>query len=161
MVFGKPTAQRLPRRPALIPAFLHLDWYSRSVSGYLLTRRLVPAGGKFMVVKNRHAISRTTHRLRTLADHAALTFVTCVNAQQLTERAFCGATRTAERRMVAPWGSDERDRDSQTGYAPYVAFDLAEGLCCSTCQCPGEVFQFLDLSPPFQSPTSCSVHCMT
>lgn len=82
-----------------------------------------------------------------LAGHAALTFVARVNAQQLT--AFCGAAHTAERRMVALWGSDERDRDSQSGYALHVAFDLAEGLCCLTLPMSGEDPQFPDLSLAF------------
>lgn len=82
-----------------------------------------------------------------LSDHAALTFVARVNAQQLM--AFCGAAHTAERRLVALWGSDERDRDSQYGYSLHVAFDMAEGLACLTLPLSAESPQFPDLSLPF------------
>ncbi len=82
-----------------------------------------------------------------LADHAALTFVARVNAQQLM--AFCGAAHTAERRLVALWGSDERDRDSQNGYALHIAFDMAEGLACLTLPLATENPQFPDLALPF------------
>lgn len=65
-----------------------------------------------------------------LADHATLTYAARVSERELL--AFCSAAHQAERRLVALWGSDERDRDAEFGYALHVAFDLAEGLACLT-----------------------------
>ncbi len=82
-----------------------------------------------------------------LADHATLTCAARVNARELM--AFCSAAHKAERRLVAMWGSDERDRDAVTGYALHVAFDLEEGLACLTLPLPTDNPEFPDLSLPF------------
>ena len=60
---------------------------------------------------------------KALPDHAALTGVARVTSREL--KAFCRAAYDAERRLVALWGSDERDRDAQNGFALHLAFDLA------------------------------------
>jgi Ni,Fe-hydrogenase III large subunit/Ni,Fe-hydrogenase III component G len=79
-----------------------------------------------------------------LADHATPTFAARVSERELL--AFCAAAHQAERRLVALWGSDERDRDAKLGYALHAAFDLAEGLCCLTLPLPTESPQFPDLA---------------
>ena len=71
-----------------------------------------------------------------LADHPVLTCTAHVNVRELF--AFCKAAHDAERRIVALWGSDERDRDANSGFALHVAFDLAEGLACLTLPLPTE-----------------------
>ena len=82
-----------------------------------------------------------------LADHAMLTCVARVTARELKD--FCTAAYQAERRLVALWGSDERDRDAKFGYALHVTFDLAEGLVCLTLPLTTENPEFPDLSLPF------------
>ena len=82
-----------------------------------------------------------------LPDHATPSWAARVTASQL--RAFCGAAHAAERRLVALWGSDERDRDAQYGYALHAAFDLAEGLVCLTLPMATDNPEFPDLSLPF------------
>ena len=63
-----------------------------------------------------------------LPSHASPAFVARVSSEQLLD--FSQAARTAGRRLVSLWGSDERDRDKLHGFALHVAFDLAEGLVC-------------------------------
>lgn len=82
-----------------------------------------------------------------LADHATPTFAARVNARELL--AFCAAAHQAERRLVALWGSDERDRDANSGFALHVAFDLAEGLCCLTLPLATDQPEFPDLALAF------------
>lgn len=82
-----------------------------------------------------------------LRDHATPTWAARVEARGLL--AFCAAVHAAERRLVALWGSDERDRDALMGYALHVAFDLAEGLACLTLPLATENPEFPDLSLPF------------
>jgi Ni,Fe-hydrogenase III large subunit/Ni,Fe-hydrogenase III component G len=79
-----------------------------------------------------------------LAGHAMPTWGATVGARELNS--FCTAAQVAGRRLVALWGSDERDRDAQHGYALHVALDLAEGLVCLTLPLATEHPQFLDLS---------------
>jgi len=79
-----------------------------------------------------------------LADHATLTYATRVGERDLL--AFCSAAHRAERRLVALWGSDERDRDAKHGYALHAAFDLAEGLCCLTLPLSTDAPEFPDLA---------------
>ena len=79
-----------------------------------------------------------------LADHATPTFSARVDERELL--AFCSAAHQGERRLVALWGSDERDRDAKFGYALHVAFDLAEGLCCLTLPLSTESPEFPDLA---------------
>ena len=79
-----------------------------------------------------------------LPDHATLTYAARANERDLL--AFCSAAHRAERRLVALWGSDERDRDAKFGYALHVAFDLAEGLCCLTLPLATEAPEFPDLA---------------
>jgi Ni,Fe-hydrogenase III large subunit/Ni,Fe-hydrogenase III component G len=88
-----------------------------------------------------------TIEFEALADHATLTCVARVTGRELL--AFCGAAHAAERRLVALWGSDERDRDAKSGYALHVAFDLAEGLVCLTLPLTSENPEFPDLSLAF------------
>ncbi|MDR0439734.1 MAG: NADH-quinone oxidoreductase subunit C [Candidatus Accumulibacter sp.] len=61
--------------------------------------------------------------------------------------AFCSAARATKRRLVALWGSDERERGQ--GFALHAAFDLAEGLVCLTLPLSAENPSFPDLSPIF------------
>ncbi|WP_301103079.1 NADH-quinone oxidoreductase subunit C [Propionivibrio sp.] len=82
-----------------------------------------------------------------LAEHAALTFAARVSTRELL--AFCTAAHQAERRLIALWGSDERDRDAKFGYALHLAFDLAEGLVCLTLPLPTENPEFPDLALAF------------
>ncbi len=82
-----------------------------------------------------------------LDDHATLTCAARVSGSELL--AFCGAAHQAERRLVALWGSDERDRDAKFGYALHVAFDLADGLVCLTLPLLTENPEFPDISLPF------------
>ena len=82
-----------------------------------------------------------------LADHAMLSCVARVTARELKD--FCTAAYQAERRLVALWGSDERDRNTKFGYALHVTFDLAEGLVCLTLPLATENPEFPDLSLPF------------
>ncbi|MDR2452195.1 MAG: NADH-quinone oxidoreductase subunit C, partial [Candidatus Accumulibacter sp.] len=62
--------------------------------------------------------------------------------------AFCSAAREAKRRLVALWGSDERDREP-SGFALHAAFDLAEGLVCLTLPLSAENPLFPDIAPIF------------
>jgi len=73
-----------------------------------------------------------------------LAFAACVNSRELLD--FCSAAVKADRRLVALWGSDERDRDEKHGYALHVALDLAEGLVCLTLPLTSENPVFPDLS---------------
>ena len=82
-----------------------------------------------------------------LPDHATLTCAARVTARELM--AFCSAAHKAERRLVAMWGSDERDRDAKNGFALHVAFDLDDGLAVLTLPLPSENPEFPDLSLPF------------
>jgi Ni,Fe-hydrogenase III large subunit/Ni,Fe-hydrogenase III component G len=82
--------------------------------------------------------------LEPLAEHAMLAFAARVNNRELLS--FCSAVVKADRRLVALWGSDERDRDEKSGYALHVALDLAEGLVCLTLPLPRENPVFPDLS---------------
>jgi Ni,Fe-hydrogenase III large subunit/Ni,Fe-hydrogenase III component G len=61
---------------------------------------------------------------------------------------FARAAYEAGCRLVALWGSDERDRDAP-GIAVYAAFDLPEGLVCIRLACPVENPVFPDLSGVF------------
>ena len=86
----------------------------------------------------------------TLAEHAIPTHAARVNAEELL--AFCTAAQAAGRRLVALWGSDERDRSdrgSRQELALHVAFDLAEGLACLTLPLPASAPLFPDLAPFF------------
>ncbi|MFZ4537726.1 NADH-quinone oxidoreductase subunit C [Propionivibrio sp.] len=85
--------------------------------------------------------------LSPLADHAMPAFAARVNNRELL--AFCAAAHHADRRLVALWGSDERDRDKKSGYALHVAFDLTEGLVCLTLPLPTNNPTFPDLSLVF------------
>ncbi len=82
-----------------------------------------------------------------LADHATPTFVARVDRRELL--AFCKAAHGAERRLVALWGSDERDRDPRNGLAVHYAFDLTEGLVCLTLPLTTDNPEFPDISLPF------------
>ena len=79
-----------------------------------------------------------------LADHAAFTCAARVSERELL--AFCKAAHADERRLVALWGSDERDRDAQHGFALHLAFDLSPGLVCLTLPLPTDDPQYPDLS---------------
>lgn len=84
-----------------------------------------------------------------LPDQATPTFVADVNATQLLD--FCRAARAAGRRLVSLWGSDERDRGGDRGFALHVALDLPEGLAClSLALCP-ETPVIPDLQPIFNN----------
>ena len=82
-----------------------------------------------------------------LAGNAVPTWAARVDDSELL--AFCQAAQKAERRLVALWGSDERDRDACGGYALHVALDLVEGLVCLTLPLTGEQPAFPDLAPIF------------
>ena len=87
-----------------------------------------------------------------LADHVTPTFVAQVDPAQLL--AFAGAARTAGRRLVSLWGSDERSRGGERvtcGFALHSAFDLAEGLAVLTLALDTESPVIPDLSPFFPS----------
>ncbi|WP_263769749.1 NADH-quinone oxidoreductase subunit C [Propionivibrio soli] len=82
-----------------------------------------------------------------LPGHAIPVFAARTTADELA--AFCHAAHAAERRLVALWGSDERDREPGAGYALHVAFDLAEGLVCLTLPTAPDQPVFPDMSPAF------------
>ncbi|MEI7430421.1 MAG: NADH-quinone oxidoreductase subunit C [Betaproteobacteria bacterium] len=82
-----------------------------------------------------------------LSGHATATFAAQVSAEDLLR--FCVAVHRAERRLVALWGSDERDRREGAGYALHAAFDLAEGLVCLTLPLAEKNPTFPDLSQFF------------
>jgi len=82
-----------------------------------------------------------------LLEHALLTCEARVNTRQLLD--FCHAAHQAERRLIALWGSDERDRDPKFGYALHVVFDLADALVCLTLPLPTEAPAFPDISLAF------------
>ena len=82
-----------------------------------------------------------------LADHAAFTCAARVSERELL--AFCKAAHADERRLVALWGCDERDRDAKHGFALHLAFDLSPGLVCLTLPLPTDAPQFPDLSLVF------------
>jgi Ni,Fe-hydrogenase III large subunit/Ni,Fe-hydrogenase III component G len=83
-----------------------------------------------------------------LSGHATPTWGARVGVRDLN--AFCTAAQVAGRRLVALWGSDERDRpdahDKANGYALHVALDLAEGLACLSLPISTEHPEFPDLS---------------
>ena len=82
-----------------------------------------------------------------LAGHATPSWGVHVSPHELN--AFCTAAQGAGRRLVALWGSDERDRpgvDATHGYALHVALDLAEGLACLTLPLSTHHPDFPDLS---------------
>ncbi|MEI7612705.1 MAG: NADH-quinone oxidoreductase subunit C [Betaproteobacteria bacterium] len=79
------------------------------------------------------------------ANHAIPTWSAQVSADELLD--FCRAAHVAERRLVALWGSDERDRNN--GFAVHAAFDLAEGLACLSLPLSSEKSTFPDLSSFF------------
>lgn len=82
-----------------------------------------------------------------LLEHALLTCEARVTSRQLLD--FCRAAHQAERRLVALWGSDERDRDVKFGFALHVTFDLAEALVCLTLPLSTENPTFPDISLAF------------
>ena len=61
--------------------------------------------------------------------------------------AFAAAAKESGGRLVALWGSDERDRG--TGFALHVAFALAEGLALVTLALPAGHPEYPDLAPLF------------
>ena len=79
-----------------------------------------------------------------LAGQAMPTWTAQVGAREL--HSFCTAAQVAGRRLVALWGSDERDRESSHAYALHVVLDLAEGLACLTLPLSSAHPEFLDLS---------------
>lgn len=82
-----------------------------------------------------------------LAGHAVPTWGAQVGPRELN--AFCTAAQVAGRRLVALWGSDERDRpggDGKHGYTLHVALDLGEGLACLRLPISTEHPEFPDLS---------------
>jgi Ni,Fe-hydrogenase III large subunit/Ni,Fe-hydrogenase III component G len=81
-----------------------------------------------------------------LSDHAVPVFVARVDAAAW--RAFAVAAREAKRRLVALWGSDERERGGP-GLAMHAAFDLLEGLVCLSLPLAAEPPAFPDLAPLF------------
>ena len=83
-------------------------------------------------------------KFKPLPGHATPTFSACVSTAELL--AFCHAANTAERRVVALWGSDERDCETISGYAFNIAFDLLEGLVCLKLQVSAEMPEFPDIS---------------
>ena len=84
-----------------------------------------------------------------LADHAGFTCTARVSERELL--AFCKAAHADERRLVALWGSDERDRNAKHGFALHLAFDLSPGLVCLTLPLPTDDPQYPDLSIIFPS----------
>lgn len=74
-----------------------------------------------------------------------------VDAAGLEE--FSIAAHRADRRLVALWGSDERDRetDTQNAYSLHATFDLAEGLVWLTLPMTADAPSFPDLSAIFPS----------
>ena len=82
-----------------------------------------------------------------LSGQATPTFTAQVTDDEL--QAFCQAVRHAQRRLVALWGSDQRDRHATHGYALHTAFDLVEGLVCLTLPLATENPTFPDLSQFF------------
>ena len=86
-----------------------------------------------------------------LGGHAAATAVSTYAARVGAEEllAFCAAARKAGRRLVALWGSDERDRGNGAGFALHAAFDLPDGLACLTLPLAAEDPAFPDLAPIF------------
>ena len=77
-----------------------------------------------------------------LAGHATPTFAAQASAHGLI--AFCIAANKKGRRLVALWGSDERDRGQ--GFALHAAIDLDEGLACLSLPLPEENPVFPDLA---------------
>ena len=79
-----------------------------------------------------------------LADHASFTCAARVSERELL--AFCKAAHADERRLVALWCSDERDRNAKQGFALHLAFDLSPGLVCLTLPLATDDPQFPDIS---------------
>ncbi len=85
-----------------------------------------------------------------LAGHAVPVHAARVDEEALLQ--FCSAAQAAGRRIVALWGSDERDRETQdsgNGFALHVAFDDDNGLVCLTLPLPADNPVFPDMSPFF------------
>ena len=82
-----------------------------------------------------------------LDGHALPVYEAQVTADELI--AFSKAVEAADRRLVAIWGSDERDRDARNGFAVHYSFDLAEGLVCLTLPVSTDHPKFPDLSEMF------------
>ena len=80
-------------------------------------------------------------------DHPVLTCEARVTERELLD--FCRVAHQAERRLITLWGSDERDRDANFGYALHVAFDLGDGLVCLTLPLPTDKPTFPDISLAF------------
>jgi Ni,Fe-hydrogenase III large subunit/Ni,Fe-hydrogenase III component G len=78
------------------------------------------------------------------AGHAIPTWAATVTPRELNS--FCTAAQVAGRRLVALWGSDQREQNSQHGYVLHLALDLAEGLVCLTLPLLTEQPEFPDLS---------------
>src|SRR5574340_634933 len=68
-----------------------------------------------------------------------------VSADELV--ALCRAVHERGGRLVALWGSDERDRGRD--FALHVALAAAEGLVWATLEVPAERPQYPDLTPIF------------
>ena len=79
--------------------------------------------------------------------HAQATWSACVSSDELTT--FCAAAQAAGRRLLALWGSDERDRGPTFGFTLHAAFDLSEGLVCLNLPLPADAPEFPDLTPFF------------
>ena len=79
-----------------------------------------------------------------LADHAQFTCEATVSKRELL--AFCKAAHDDERRLVALWGCDERDRGGEHGFTLHLAFDLAPGLVCLTLPITADEPTFPDIS---------------
>ena len=74
-------------------------------------------------------------------------YVATVDVAQLLD--FSVAVHRAGRRLVSLWGSDERDRNADAGFALHVAFDLVEGLVCLSLPLATDDPAFPDLAPLF------------
>ena len=84
---------------------------------------------------------------RPLSGHAQATWSARVSSDELS--AFCAAAQAAGRRLIALWGSDERDRGPTFGYTLHTAFDLSEGLACLQLPLSADSPEFPDLTPFF------------
>ena len=82
-----------------------------------------------------------------LARQTIPVFSARVNANELVS--FCSAARSAGRRLVALWGSDERDRAHAEDFLLHVTLDLTEGLAWLILPISREALSFPDLSDTF------------
>ena len=82
-----------------------------------------------------------------LAHQTIPVYAARVDAEALV--GFCRAARTAGRRLVALWGSDERDRTHSDDFFLHAAFDLKEGLAWLALPISRENMNFPDLSDAF------------